>query len=99
MRETLSPHDLVVAVGASAFRLYLLDDPGPMVVEGTRVAVLTDDPSEAYRSPCELAVVAPVPPPARRSPSASSSATSEPPPPFERPPVPPPPALGEPLVG
>ena len=61
MRETLSPHDLVVAIGASAFRLYLLDDPGPMVVEGTRVAVLTDDPSEAYRSPCELALVAPVP--------------------------------------
>ncbi len=61
MRETLEPHDLVVAVGTSAFRLYLFDERCPMVAEGTRVAVLTDDPAEAHRSPCELAIVAPVP--------------------------------------
>ena len=60
MRETLAPHDLVIAIGTNAFRLYILDDPGPMVSEGTRVAVLTDDPSEAHRSPCALAIVAPV---------------------------------------
>src|SRR5947209_712242 len=60
MRETLSPHDLVIAIGTNAFRLYLLDDPGPIVSEGTPVAVLTDDPAEAYRSPCALAIVAPL---------------------------------------
>jgi benzoylformate decarboxylase len=60
MRQTLAPHDLVLAIGTNAFRLYLLDDDGPMVQDGTRVAVLTDDPAEAHRSPCGLAVVAPV---------------------------------------
>src|ERR1700744_5976852 len=48
MRETLAPHDLVVAVGTSAFRLYIMDDPGPMVYEHTRVAVLTDDRAESH---------------------------------------------------
>ena len=98
MRETLSPHDLVVAVGASAFRLYLLDDPGPMVVEGTRVAVLTDDPSEAYRSPCELAIVAPVAAACAALAERVQQRDGKPPTPFERPPIPPPPALGEPLT-
>jgi benzoylformate decarboxylase len=60
MRETLAPHDLVLAIGTNAFRLYLLEEPGPMVKDGTRVAVITDDRSEAHRSPCELAVIAPV---------------------------------------
>ena len=60
MRDALAPHDLAIAIGTNAFRLYLFDDPGPMVADGTRVAVLTDDPAEAHRSPCELAVVAPV---------------------------------------
>ncbi len=27
LREALAPHDLVLAVGISAFRLYILDDP------------------------------------------------------------------------
>ena len=60
MRQTLAPHDLVVAVGAAAFRLYILDEPGPFVEPGTLVAVVTDNPAEALRSPCELALVAPV---------------------------------------
>jgi len=60
MRQTLAEHDLVLAVGTGAFRLYLYDDPGPMVADGTRVAVITDDPGEAHRSPCALAVVGPV---------------------------------------
>ncbi len=97
MRETLSPHDLVLAVGASAFRLYLFDDPGPMVVEGTRVAVLTDDPSEAYRSPCELALVAPVAAACSALAERIQQRDREPPRPLQRPPAPPPPALGEPL--
>jgi benzoylformate decarboxylase len=52
MRRILSEHDLVVAVGTGAFRLYLLDEYGPLVEAGTRVAVLTEVPAEAYRSPC-----------------------------------------------
>jgi benzoylformate decarboxylase len=62
MRETLAPHDLVIAAGTSAFRLYLLHDPGPPVQPGTRVAVITAEPDEAHRSPCELAVLAPLAP-------------------------------------
>jgi benzoylformate decarboxylase len=65
MRETLAPHDLVLAIGTNAFRLYLLDEPGPPVAPGTHVAVITEDPAEAHRSPCELALVAPVGPACR----------------------------------
>ncbi len=40
MREALAPHDLVLALGTNAFRLYLLEDPGPPVNPGTHVAGL-----------------------------------------------------------
>ncbi len=60
MRETLARHDVVLVLGTNAFRLYLLDDEGPPVRAGTRVAVITEDPEEAHRSQCELALVAPV---------------------------------------
>ena len=57
LREALSGHDLVLAVGAPVFRQYPYE-PGPFTAEGTRLAVVTDDPAEAHRSPVELAVVA-----------------------------------------
>jgi benzoylformate decarboxylase len=57
LRETLAPHDVVLAVGAPVFRQYGYE-PGPFVVDGTRVAVVTEDPEEAHRSPAELAVLA-----------------------------------------
>jgi benzoylformate decarboxylase len=60
MHQALAPHDVVVAVGTNAFRLYLFDEPVAVVEPDTKVAVITADPSEAHRSPCELAVVAPV---------------------------------------
>ena len=106
MREALAGHDLVVAVGTNAFRLYLYSDPGPMVAPGTRVAVLTDDPGEALRSPCELAVIAAVDPAcaalaaavSRREPiGAVAGAVAEGSPLLTRPPAPPPPGPGEPL--
>jgi benzoylformate decarboxylase len=97
MRETLAPHDLVVALGTNAFRLYLLDELGPMVTEGTRVAVLTDDPAEAHRSPCELAVIAPVAIACAALAEQVSERDTEPPAPLVRPPAPAPPAAGEPL--
>jgi benzoylformate decarboxylase len=60
MHERLAVHDLVVAIGTGAFRAYLFDDPVALLEPGTRVAVITDDPAEAHRSPCDVAVVAAV---------------------------------------
>jgi benzoylformate decarboxylase len=57
LRETLAGHDFVLAVGAPVFRQYPYEE-GPLVEEGTRVAVVTDDPAEAHRSPVELALLA-----------------------------------------
>jgi benzoylformate decarboxylase len=96
LRETLAAHDLVVAVGAPVFRQYPYE-PGPLVVEGTRVAVVSDDPDEVHRSPAEVAVLAP--------PAGVCAALLEhvvardatPPAGLSRPPVPAPPAEGEPL--
>ncbi len=56
LRDTLAPHDLVLVVGTGALRQYPYDR-GPLVREGTRIAVLTQDPDEAHRSPAELAVL------------------------------------------
>lgn len=95
MRQTLGAHDLVVAIGCSAFRLYLLDDDGPMVAVGTRVAVLTDDPAEAHRSPCSLAVIAPVASACAALAEQLAPRDDDPPAPFQRPPAEPPPAPGE----
>jgi benzoylformate decarboxylase len=58
LREVLGGHDVVLTVGAPVFRLYPFV-PGPLVGAGTRVAVVTDDASEAHRSPADLAVLAP----------------------------------------
>jgi benzoylformate decarboxylase len=59
LRATLEPYDVVLVVGAPAFRQYPFA-PGPLYGPGTRVAVVTDDPAEAHRSVAELAVLAPV---------------------------------------
>jgi thiamine pyrophosphate-dependent acetolactate synthase large subunit-like protein len=61
MRQTLEGHDLVLAVGTGAYRMYLFEEGAP-VVPGTRAAVITEDSDEAMRSRCELAIVAPVAP-------------------------------------
>jgi benzoylformate decarboxylase len=96
LREALSGHDLVVAVGAPVFRQYPYE-PGPFVAAGTRLALVTDDPAEAHRSPVELAVIAD---PAAvcaalaaGAPERTVARTSH-----SEPPLPPaPPAAGEPL--
>ena len=59
LRATLEPHDVVLVVGAPAFRQYPFV-PGPFTEAGTRVAVVTADPDEAHRSAAEVAVLAPV---------------------------------------
>ena len=58
LREALSGHDVVLVVGAPAFRQYAYVE-GPFVEEGTVVAVVTEDPAEAQRSRVQLAVLAP----------------------------------------
>jgi benzoylformate decarboxylase len=96
IHDTLAAYDVVVAVGTNAFRLYLYDEPVPLIEPETRVAVITADPAEAHRSPCEIAVVAPV--------AATCRALAELVPqrerevqPFQRPAPLAPPAPGEPL--
>jgi benzoylformate decarboxylase len=60
LRETLSPHDLVLSIGAPVFRQYPYES-GCLVRPGTRLAIVTDDPAEAHRAPVDLAVVAGLP--------------------------------------
>jgi thiamine pyrophosphate-dependent acetolactate synthase large subunit-like protein len=57
VRKTLAPYDVVLVVGAPVLRQYAYE-PGALFAEGTRVAVVTDDPAEAHRAVAELAVVA-----------------------------------------
>jgi benzoylformate decarboxylase len=56
LRAALAPHDVVLVVGAAAFRQYPWS-AGALVYDNTHVFVLTDDPDEANRSPAELALV------------------------------------------
>ncbi|HEX3266826.1 MAG TPA: thiamine pyrophosphate-dependent enzyme [Gaiellaceae bacterium] len=58
LREALSGHDVVLVVGAPAFRQYAYAE-GPFVQVGTTVALVTEDPAEAQRSRAQLAVLAP----------------------------------------
>jgi thiamine pyrophosphate-dependent acetolactate synthase large subunit-like protein len=57
LRAALAGHDLVLAVGAPVFRQYPYEE-GPLVVAGTAVALVTDDPEDAHHSPADLAVLA-----------------------------------------
>jgi benzoylformate decarboxylase len=57
LRRALGGHDVVLAVGAPVLRQYPFM-PGPLVEPGTRVALVTDDPAEAHRSPADLALLA-----------------------------------------
>ncbi|MDX6474496.1 MAG: benzoylformate decarboxylase [Gaiellaceae bacterium] len=56
LRDTLEPYDLVLAVGAPVFRQAPYHE-GPFTHGETALAVVTDDPDEAHRSPVELAVL------------------------------------------
>ena len=99
MREALAPNDVVLVVGTNAFRLYLFEQPEPPVAPGTRVAVITADRAEAHRSPCELAVIAPVAAACQALAAQLNERVDDgpAPEPMRRPPPPAPPAAGEPL--
>jgi benzoylformate decarboxylase len=95
LRSLFAEHDLVLAVGTPAFRLYLYDS-GPLVGPETRVAVVSENHEEILRSRSDLALNA--------SPAAVCAQLAElvaqrngEVEPFERPPAPDPPAAGEPL--
>jgi benzoylformate decarboxylase len=96
LRETLAGRDLVVAVGAPIFRQYGYE-PGPLVEPGTRLALITDDPAEAHRSPADLALLAPPAAVCEMLVGELPSRSADPPPPRPQPPAPEPPAEGEPL--
>jgi thiamine pyrophosphate-dependent acetolactate synthase large subunit-like protein len=96
LRATLAPHDLLVVVGAPVFRQYTYE-PGALVADGTRVALVTDDPAEAHRSPVDLALLArPADVCAALLRDVGARPAAPPPRPW-RPPPPGPPEPGEPL--
>jgi thiamine pyrophosphate-dependent acetolactate synthase large subunit-like protein len=94
LREALAGHDVVLAVGAPVFRQYPFE-PGPLVVAGTTVALVTDDAADAHHSPADLAVVAP-PAPVCRALTARLRQRAGRTVPVDRTPSPPP-GPGEPL--
>jgi benzoylformate decarboxylase len=96
LREVLATHDVLLVVGTGALRQYPFD-PGPLVPSGTRMAVVTQDPEEAHRSPVELSVLgdpAAICTALATSVDARGKADA---PRLRRPAPPPPPAAGEPL--
>ena len=87
----------MLVVGTGALRQYPFD-PGPLVRSGTRMAVVTQDPEEAHRSPVELAVLGdPAAICAALAAAVDARAARRTRPDCARPAPPPPPAAGEPL--
>ena len=96
LRETLSPYDAVLAVGAPVFRQYPYI-PGPFVEAGTRVAMVSQYEAEVHRSVVELAVLADPGAVCAELARVVPARSPEPPEPFVRPAAPPPPGVDEPL--
>jgi benzoylformate decarboxylase len=97
LRGVLAPYDTLLVVGAPVFR----QSPyaaGRFTEAGTRIALVTDDPDEAHRSPAQLVVLAPPAAVCRELTRRVPQREASPPPSFERPPPPDPPAAGEPLL-
>jgi benzoylformate decarboxylase len=96
LREVLAAHDVLLVVGTGALRQYPFD-PGPLVRRGTRIAVVTQDPEEAHRSPVELSVLGdPAAICAALAAAVDARGVADTPG-LRRPAPPPPPAAGEPL--
>lgn len=98
LHKTLAAHDLALAIGTGVFRMYLFDEPSPLLDAGTTVAVITDDDAEAHRSPCDAALVAPVAAACEALVGEIVARDGAPRQPMRRPPPPPPPGPGEPLT-
>jgi benzoylformate decarboxylase len=96
LRQTLGPHDVVLAVGGPVFRQYPYH-PGPYVEAGTRVAMVSQDPAEVHRSAADLAVLAQPASVCAELARIVPARDGTPPAAFVRPAPPAPPAAGEPL--
>ena len=96
LRKTLATHDLVLVVGAPAFRQYPYR-PGPFVDAGTRVAVISQDAAEVHRSTAELTVLAHPAAVCAELARIVPERDGAPPVPFSPPAPPEPPPAGEPL--
>ena len=97
LRERLAPYDVVVLLGAGAFR----QSPwtaGRFTEESTRVALVSEDPAEVHRSPVELAVLGPPAAAAHALAARLRQRAADPAEPFRSPPAPAPPVPGEPLT-
>jgi benzoylformate decarboxylase len=98
LRAMLAGHDAILVVGAPVLRQYAYE-PGPLVEDGTRIAVVTQDPAEAHRSVAELAVVAPLAAVCAALADSFPPLDGEPPAGRTPPAAPAPPGPGEPLLG
>ncbi|GAA3047457.1 benzoylformate decarboxylase [Pseudonocardia yunnanensis] len=96
LRQVLAGHDVVLVVGAPVFRQYPFE-AGPLVEDGTVVALVTDDAEDAHHSPVDLAVVARPAPVCRQLAARLPERTDAPVPVADRVAPPPPPRAGEPL--
>jgi benzoylformate decarboxylase len=94
LRERLAPHDAVLVVGAPAFRQSAYA-PGAFLEPGTRLALVSDDPEEIYRSPAQVAVLGPPTGVCRELAERVPKRDAPPPEPLVRPAPPVPPAPGE----
>jgi benzoylformate decarboxylase len=80
LREILDRYDVVLCVGAAAFKQYPYADG--RYSAGSRVAVVTDDPDVAHRAAAELAVIGSVPDVCRELGSAVARHEGDPPAPW-----------------
>ena len=94
LREMLRPYDAILAVGAPIFRQYTYE-PGPLVDTGTALALVTDDPAEAHRSPSRLTILAEPAAVCRGLVERLPARGGPPPGPFAKPAAPAPPGPGE----
>ncbi|PWU23628.1 MAG: thiamine pyrophosphate-binding protein [Candidatus Rokuibacteriota bacterium] len=97
LRERLAPHDVLLVVGAPAFRQAGYA-PGRFTEPRTRILVVSEDPEEVQRSPAEVAVLAPPAAVCRELALTLSTREVTPPDPPKRPPVPAPPVRSDPLL-
>jgi benzoylformate decarboxylase len=94
LREKLAPYDALLVVGAPVFRQSPFAE-GRFTAPGVRIALLTEEPDEAHRSPAELVVLAPPAAVCRELARLLQQRDAEPPEQFRPPPAPETPARGE----
>jgi benzoylformate decarboxylase len=97
LRETLTPYDALLVVGAPVFRQTGFV-AGRFTEPGTAIAVVGDDPDEVHRSPADLSILAPIAAVVGELAARVAQRDTEPPEAHPSPPAPEPPGPGEPLT-